>query len=490
MAFSETAPPGVASKRVSASTLLFALVVIAVIVGQFTMLSIFHANCNDNSSQQLDIAVSADEKSNKNKEPKTLKVPDYSFETIPSRTWKIYEHPFPCHPPGKEEKNQLMIMEPAHEGILFQRPTKVGSTTMTNIVLRLVHNRADVEVQKLKNSTNTTSNREINQLWKNPSHCKHRAMHGPSINLEYPIRNRKKSFLFSLVREPAKRAISEFFHFVVTAGQKEPTDKNFVSHVIRQGANNFVIRHLTYTNIHPRMSAEYEIFLKSFTEQNQNQTHAPFLTRPWVEATKPAKPAVNYTEIVQDILEDYDFIAVTERMDESLVAMKLLLGLSVEDILYAKAARSAGSFSNGAPVATRPCFYIIPSFLTTNMNDFFYTPGKNQQWLEYSRGDALLHKAADASLDRTIDEVFGRERFQHELMEFQNALAYAQAICASEPDLILSLCDEGGNSVRHDPNRKTTCYIWGEGCDHKCLNERVPNPIPRAVLDGTQKFGD
>lgn len=495
-----TAPPGLASrkkavtrKRISVSSFLLTLVVVAVIVGQFNMLSVFHANCSDSSSQQLDqqldVATTStnDEISNKTKKPKEVKAPDYSFDTIPSRTWKIYEHPFPCHPPGKEEENKLMIMEPAHEGLLFQRPTKVGSTTMTNIVLRLVHNRADVEVQKLRTSTNTTSDRKINELWKNPPHCKHRAMHGRSIDLEYSKRNKKKSFLFSLVREPTKRAISEYFHFVVTYSQQEPTDRNFAKYVIRKGSSNFAIHQLTFEpKLLFAMAAQYEVFLKNFTEHHKNQTHTPLLTRPWTDeymSKAKVSNAIDYSEIVQKILDDYDFIAVTERMDESLVAMKLLLGLSVEEILYAKKSRSAGSFSNG--IETRPCMYLIPSFLTTHMKDFFYTPGKNQQWLEFSRGDALLHKAASASLDRTIDEVFGRERFRRELAEFQNALAYAQAICASEPDLVLSMCDEGGNRVR-----KTTCYIWGEGCDHKCLNERVPNPIPRAVLDWTQTYGD
>ena len=477
MALSPSRKTAATGRSLSPLSIFMGLVVVAGIAIHFTMFFIFHSNCDSRLETEA-IAFNID-KPSKIKEPKKHKTLDYSFETIPSRTWKIYEHPFPCYPPGKEERATLGLTTPAREGILFQRPTKVGSTTMTGIILRIAHNRAAVEMEKMKNTTN---------LWeKKKPYCKHRAMHAGSIELEYPQRNKEKSFLFSLVRDPTRRAISQYFHFHVTMTQTDPTDADFVKHVLSQRGSSSVLRSLTFDKrLAQAMSAEFEHFLKEYTQQHSNES-TPLLTRPWVDLG--VSETLNYTQIVQEILDNYDFIAVTERMDESLVAMKLMLGLSLEEILYAKISRSAGSFSNGPP-KTRPCMYLIPSFVSRNMNDFFYTPGKNQQWLEYTRGDALLRTAASLSLDRTIDEVFGRERFNRELLEFQNAQAYARAICESEPELILSMCDDAGNSVVHDPNRTTTCYIWSEGCDHKCLNERVPNPIPKKVLDGTQKYGE
>jgi hypothetical protein len=47
---------------------------------------------------------------------------------------------------------------------------------------------------------------------------------------------------------------------------------------------------------------------------------------------------------VQDVILDFDFIAVTERMDESLVALQLMLGLRMGDIL-ATSSKVAGTFS-------------------------------------------------------------------------------------------------------------------------------------------------
>jgi hypothetical protein len=41
-------------------------------------------------------------------------------------------------------------------------------------------------------------------------------------------------------------------------------------------------------------------------------------------------------------MEDYDFIGMVERMDESLVIMKMLLQLDMNDILYLSAKHGGG----------------------------------------------------------------------------------------------------------------------------------------------------
>ena len=484
-------------KRPSSSTIFLVLMTVVFVVAQLIILASVHTHCDSSSrleSQQEaaipSISTFKTKGQIKKKQIQKQKVqsPQYNFDTIPSRKWEIYPHPFPCYPPPGLQPNKLMLRTPTDEGILFQRPTKVGSTTMTNIVLRLAHNRGAAEKKKSANATDASY-----KAWEKAKFCNLRTMHEASIDLHYGHRNREKSFLFSLVRDPTKRAISEYFHFRVSMIPQDPTDVNMLKYVMRPRNSNFHLRLLTFDRTLPlKMSAEYEHFLQAHHNQQQsrkNITRKIKIRGPISDLVKNdnVSESLNYTKIVQGILDAYDFIAVTERMDESLVAMKLLLGLSVEEIVYAKISRAAGSFSNGDP-KTRICIYLVPSFLTPTMNDFFYTPQQNEPWIAYTKGDALMHQAASLSLDRTIDEVFGRETFDREMAEFKNALEYTQAICASEPDLVLSSCDDGGNSVLRDPNRNTTCYIWDEGCDHKCINEKVPSPIPKRVLEGTQKF--
>jgi hypothetical protein len=87
----------------------------------------------------------------------------------------------------------------------------------------------------------------------------------------------------------------------------------------------------------------------------------------------------NDDDIVKEILSKYNFIAITARMDESLVLLKQLLDLQMGDILY-MSTKTHGSFTTGP--GTSPCIYIVPSFLTYGMNEFF----ESQYWKNYTRG--------------------------------------------------------------------------------------------------------
>ena len=69
-----------------------------------------------------------------------------------------------------------------------------------------------------------------------------------------------------------------------------------------------------------------------------------------------------YDSIIQGILDEYDFIAVTERMDESLVVMSRLLRLPLEDLLYVVTDNLSGSFVGHGSKEERSCIYIVPSF--------------------------------------------------------------------------------------------------------------------------------
>jgi hypothetical protein len=175
------------------------------------------------------------------------------------------------------------------------------------------------------------------------------------------------------------------------------------------------------------------------------------------EGSLHSLPPLDYHTVVQEILDDYDFVGVTERMDESLIVMKFLLNLTLKEILYVKPARTAGSFSNGFP--DRPCVYLVPSFVTPGIGKYFESP----EWKKRIEGDELLYRAANKSLDRTIDAL-GRDRVERTMRQFNKAQAFVQEQCKGK---VRSMCDEGGKVV---PIQNRTCYIWGEGCDYQCLN--------------------
>ena len=324
--------------------------------------------------------------------------------------------PFPCYPAEffarRPLLGHLMIVKPSDDGagLFFQRPLKTGSTTVAGTVMRIAHRK-----KHLVQGGGTTIA------------CKHRSNHGTAhTHFRYQDRDKKKSFLFSIIRDPTKRAISQFFHFSVSVAQKDPTDLIFQNEMMSFSYGHYYLRDLGFRNIsHPETA--------------------------------------NLKKIVKEIIDGYNFIAITERIDESLVVLKMLLGLDLEDILYVRE-RSQGAFSNGPPL-TRPCLYVWPSFLTTGMKAFF----ASDKWKNHMKGDFMLYEAAKKSLDLTIDRL-GRDKVEEELARFKIALNTAQDVCGPRA---ISMCREDGSKATN-----TTCYIWGEGCSHDCLDEiKVPDSL-------------
>ena len=277
--------------------------------------------------------------------------------------------PFPCYPPNIKEEDLFLLQstKPAHTGLLFQRPTKVGSTTMTNIVLRLVHNRGVQEYTKeqqnskqppqqrklLNNNSNstttTTTNMKEEQIisynqkiiennnnknntvvsWSNSysrgrndprmklqgPKCLYRANHGSALSYEYSLRDKKKSYLFSLLRHPTTRIISEFFHFQVSVYQQEPTDSNFQLFVQRKQSNNPMIRDLTFnTTVPSQLTLYYQQYRenekliemkKKNMMKNKNKNNNATAT---TTTTTTTRIEMDYNQIVTDILKSYNFI--------------------------------------------------------------------------------------------------------------------------------------------------------------------------------------
>lgn len=370
---------------------------------------------------------------------------DYSDYHGPFKVYTKFEHPFPCFPAEKP----LMLTTPAHEGVLFQRPMKTGSTTMTGIVLRLAHNRGkDYGVTK----------------------CKHRTMHGTGKAFDFYHRDKTKSFLFSIIREPQARSLSQAFHFEISAGMKEPTD-TFLQDRLLQTFNylhyydDLGTRNYTQPQQHVDLQREMAR-INGFNTDHPIRDHqaAAFQTkeskreydRVWKQTRKYGNNFVVHN-VIRDILEDYDLIAIMERMDESLVVLQMLFNLTTKEILYTRA-RSAGAFSNG--YAERPCFYILPSFKSPGMEKFL----GSDEWQRQIGPDIEFYKAAHKSLDHTIDAL-GRENVEENLKKLRAALQLAAKNCEGR---VRTMCSAGGAVIKP---RNTTCYYWGEGCDHDCIDE-------------------
>jgi hypothetical protein len=246
----------------------------------------------------------------------------------------------------------------------------------------------------------------------------------------------------------------------------EPTDANFKS-VARQGNYDYYLREMTTREYVAPEQLKLERLKFAMSKGFHNMSHllsAISSKAPGTELlNRQLKSAEifganpNITQVISDILHDFNFIALMERLDESLVVLQILLNLTTKEILYTRA-RSSGSFSNGWH--GRPCFYIVPSFLTKGMKTFF----ASKEWQETVKHDLMFFQAANKSLDRTI-EALGREEFEAKLAQLKRGIDMANENCK---DRVRGMCSEGGEPI---PVKNRTCYIWAEGCDHDCIDE-------------------
>ena len=108
---------------------------------------------------------------------------------------------------------------------------------------------------------------------------------------------------------------------------------------------------------------------------------------------------------VSKILQEYNFIGVVERFDESLVALSFLLGLSLGDIMYAKTEKHAGSYEL-LHEEKLTCIKLVEKNLSSEWEEFL----QSNEWKAQIAGDELLYTSVNESLDKTIDEVIAAAR--------------------------------------------------------------------------------
>lgn len=166
-------------------------------------------------------------------------------------------------------------------------------------------------------------------------------------------------------------------------------------------------------------------------------------------------------ESVRGILDDYDFIGVTERLDESLVVLQILLDLNVGDTLYLSAKAGQGTYFYDIWSGGSRCLYKSKSFVSSGMEAYF----ASEEWQNRIAGDTLLYKSANYSLDKTIDRI-GREKVASQLQEFRNALRVATKRCEGKA---VFPCSEDGLLQEKESN----CYatVDEEGCGYQCLDD-------------------
>lgn len=341
----------------------------------------------------LDTEFYGEEKTLKNKVTSVeIKVNESLLQGLVPRSfdrWQ-YGHEALCQPP-EEGFNYT-------RGLLYLKPAKTGSSTTSGINLRIARNLA---------------------LRLNKTKC-HASYEHHVASQTFANREPSKSFMWTILREPTRRIVSQFFHFEVSRNKVEPTDKNFQEYAYKPVSATYYL-----DNVAP--VKEQDVV--------PNNTHT----------------------VMQATLDQYNFIGITERFDESVVALQMILDLPPGDLLYLEA-KSSGGYDDGR--FKDRCFYIVPKFISPGMKKFF----KSEEWQETIKYQRALYLAANRSLDLTIDAL-GRQEFSQKLRHFKALRALAVEECAHKT---VFPCLANGEKAP-----KTDCLYTDSGCGAKCLDRVV-----------------
>ena len=187
-----------------------------------------------------------------------------------------------------------------------------------------------------------------------------------------------------------------------------------------------------------------------------------------------SKPSSSYEDIIytiaKNILQTYDFIGIVERMSESLVILQLLLNLNPGDILYTSSKVSGNYVANLYYSCSKKVSVgkILPLPV--------YEHVSSQNYYDKNFGDFLLYQAVNKSLDITIEERIGKDKFEKALKEHLHLMKLVKERC-EDKNKVISLCSKDGVPQWNISN----CYERDFGCGYDCLDELYFNESSNSV---------
>ncbi|KAL7580776.1 hypothetical protein ACA910_001056 [Epithemia clementina (nom. ined.)] len=408
----------------------------------------FSSDCNDDKVKSL-LLEQEENKTNNSPNKDKVKVTaavkpsswlEYVLNSVPPRAYPYRSSQsnnasLPCFPPHPQWRRHRGRNQ--RTGLLFNKPTKVGGSTAAGVHLRIARNAADRQ------------NKTFPICYTNWDHGSARVRFGPAPSPELSLR-------WTILRHPKPRLVSLFRHFLVSWGLCNNTAEDFLRYIVLNDDNNQNNQHREY-------------YLKTVA------------MRPTLNQLKssPSPPPRNRTEMVESILYDYDFVALTERMDESLVVLSMLWNVPLADVLYLSA-KQGGSYDGGGGGG---CHLIPPNTKNSSKDDVaqWQAALDSPQFQSLIQWDSVVYDLANRSLDKTIDETIGRDAFNVKMAQFRQALAVAEEMCGPEVE---APCTGGGlfddeDSKRPAPTKigrarlpqYTDCLVVDSGCGFMCLDD-------------------
>jgi hypothetical protein len=204
------------------------------------------------------------------------------FPERPKSSW--------CVPPDTNDEHVTSNNQVKRQGVILCKVPKGASSTSASVALRITHRNNCRQAE-----------------WQ------HRE------GVHFARRDPSKSFLFTTIRDPVARSLSSIFYHIFSKGSiPKINDKRIIRELSGRGKltahygtvstkGGFTLQ---YTSLRPIQQG-------AWTRSNVNVVQNP----------------QQVVDVVQHTVANYDFLLVPDRMDESLVALALTMGLRVENVL-------------------------------------------------------------------------------------------------------------------------------------------------------------
>ena len=300
-----------------------------------------------------------------------------------------------------------------------------------------------VRIPRAASSTLASINQRAAKNFGKRNGLKHSCMRhdGNTLGTYYRMRD-QLSFLWTFVRAPNNRAMSQ-----VGTGLRRQRGNN-----VNYTSNQIVNALKTNDNIKNGVISEGRGgFQLQFSMLNIIEDYSAFNKSNPEHVVNPEQVKQN----VKHTIDKYDFIGVVERFHESLVALQLILGLETEDILYF-AVHKSNQYLKQRRYCQAPLDW--QQLITKPVNDYL----ESNTWFAQNYGDLVLHKAANLSLDRTINSL-GHDRFTDALRKFQMLMEKAENTCV--PVFPCSF-----NGTVHTVDDLDDCNVEQTACGYSCLD--------------------
>lgn len=267
-------------------------------------------------------------------------------------------------------------------------------------------------------------------------------------------------FLMGSVRNPGRRAFSTVWFFLLSPLNITPSDGNIIRAMNTRrggktkGKGGYQYNYLSLERVTPRSVWSPE------------------------HPTQVLNPEAVYSNIKR-VIQTYDFLLVVERMEESLIALALLLDIPLSHVLVNSAKVTAQSDYKGSGGSAQQqeqheryilsrfgphrgqCYRPQTQAMSQGVQQYLQSP----QWLAMNYADEILYRAAVSSLNRTI-QFLGYDRFQAAQMAYQNLQSFAKRHCGSR-------LGSGCTSLGIPQLPQEDCYDRDFNCGYKCLDEAV-----------------